>query len=223
MSLSSGLFLLAALGTAVSCSVVTPPRSAEEPVPVFEGDFTRVDESASDPDFQAFAGALGAAVSARDTSALLSLVAPTARFSFDDAPLGPEGARRVWLDDRSDAFWDAIERVVAGGWVGEEDAMTAPYVFALWPSALDPFAHVAVPGPRASAHSRPRGEIVARLSSIAVPVLGPPEQGWWPVTLPDGSAAYVHAADAVSPTGPRVTCWPDADGAWRIQSMLTGD
>lgn len=215
--------VVASCGGSAPVAPTEPSGRVSGGVPVFEGTFEPVDETASDPGFAAFVERLGAAVAARDTAALVAATSPTARFSFDDVPLGADGLRAVWLDGREAELWDALERVLGGGFVAEEDAFTAPYVFALWPSDADPFAHVAVPGRGVAAYDQPGGDVVARLSTVVLPALTPRQGDWWAVRLPSGAAAFVEARHVVSPLGHRLTAWPDAGGAWRIQTMLSGD
>ena len=229
MSISPSLLALALVAAASCGSAPTTPAPDGRPirpsgVPVFQGDFVPVDDTDLDASFAAVASDLRAILAARDTAALLALVAPEARLGFDDGPHGPDGLRDRWLrGDAAPALWDVLDGVLAHGFVGEEDAFTAPYVFALWPSDVDPFAHVAVPGRDVPAYDEPGGRVVARLSTIIVPVLAPRNGAVWQVRLPDGAVAFVDAADAVSPLGWRLSLWPEPGGAWKIQSLLSGD
>lgn len=216
------LLMTALVGAAACGSAPTPVRP--DGVPAFQGDFVPVDDTGTDPAFAAFAAELHAVVAARDTSGLLGHVAPGARLSFDDAPGGPAGLRARWFSGGAEpSLWEVLERVCALGFVAEEDAFTAPFVFALWPSDADPFAHVAVPGRDVPARAEPGGEVVARLSTMVVPILAPRRGDAWQIRLPTGEAAWLDAADVVSPLGWRLSLWPDADGAWRIQSFLSSD
>ena len=138
---------------------------------------------------------------------------------------GPDGLRAMWLGGSTPTggdVWATLRRVLAGGSVDEEGAVTAPFVGALWPDHLDPFEHVAVVGPDAPAYDAPGGAVVARLTHAALPVLGPPEGGWRPVRLPDGRRAVVADSLALSPVGYRAVFWDDGDG-WRLRSFLAGD
>ena len=216
------LLAVALVGAAACGSAPAPAQPSD--VPAFQGDFVPVDDTALDSAFAAFASELRRVVEARDTTALLAMVADGARLGFDEGPHGPGGMRARWFGRAGDrALWDVLEGVCAWGFVAEDDAFTAPYVFALWPSDADPFAHVAVPGERVPARAEPGGEVVATLSTMTVPILGPRRGDAWLVRLPNGDAAWLAAGDVVSPLGWRLSAWPDAQGAWQIQSLLSGD
>ena len=218
------LLLALPLAALLGCEPGAAPAAAPD-VPVFEGDFTLVDDAAESPAFVAFRERLADVVARRDTAALLELVASGARLSFGDAPGGPAGFRAMWFGGDPPAgepVWDVLSRALAGGSVDEDGAVTVPFVPALWPSDLDPFSHVAVVERDVPAYSQPGGTETARLSEIAVPVLAPPLDGWRQVRLPDGRAAFVEAGRALSPVGYRAVFWDDGDG-WRLRSFLAGD
>lgn len=216
---------LLALALVASASCGSVPTAAQPgSVPAFQGDFVPVDDTDLDPDFAVFAGELHAIVAARDTTALLACVASEARLGFGDAPRGPDGFHARWFAETAvPSLWDVLGEAMTYGFVGEEDAFTAPYVFALWPSDADPFAHVAVPGCDVPATAEPGGDVVARLSTLVVPILAPRNGDVWQIRLPNGDAAFVGAADVVSPLGWRLSVWPEPGGAWKIQSLLSGD
>lgn len=202
-----------------------PSRARVFSVPTYTGDFSFVDDGADDPDFAAFRQRLQDVVVARDTAALLALVAPGARLSFDDAPGGPEGVQALWFSGSpppGGTLWDRLAHALRGGSVAEDGAVTVPFVGGLWPPDADPFGAVALLQPDASAYDAPEGERVAYLSQIIVPVVAPPLDGWWQVRLPAGEPAFVAAADVYSPVGYRATFWDDGAG-WRLQSFVAGD
>lgn len=202
-----------------------PTSPAPADVPRFAGDVALVDDGDDLPAFASFRDGLRDVVARRDTAALLALVAPDARLSFGDDPGGAEGFRSMWFrgdPPGGEAVWDVFERILAGGSAEEDGAVTVPFVPALWPSDLDPFVHVAVAGRDVPAYGHPGGDVVARLSEIALPILAPPLRGWWQVSLPDGRPAYVSTEEALSPVGYRAVFWDDGDG-WRLRSFLAGD
>lgn len=221
---ATALLALAACQPDASPELDADPEVPAE-LPTFSGDLALVDDGARDPGFSAFRDTLRAVVARRDTAALLALVAPDARLSFGDTPGGPEGVRAMWLDGEpptGEPIWDVLDHVLDGGSVAEDGAVSVPFVAGLWPEDLDPFEHVAVPGRDVPALDAPGGEPAVRLTEVALPVDGPPEDGWWHVTLPDGRTAIVAVEDAYSPVGYRATFWDDGDG-WRLRSFLAGD
>ena len=224
LRLAGRLLLAGAASLALgACQAETPDAAPE--VPTVTGDLLLVDDGAADPGFSAFRDSLRAAVARRDTAALLAVVAPGARLSFGDEPGGPDGLRRMWFDGPppdSAGVWTVLGHILGGGSVNEDGAVTVPSVAALWPEALDPFAHVAVPSQGVEALDAPGGRAVARLSEVVLPVTAPAAAGWQPVQLPDGRGAVVAAAETMSPVGYRATFWDDGDG-WRLRSFLAGD
>ncbi len=208
-----------------ACQPDAPPETPADDVPTVTGRLVLVDDGADDPSFSAFRDSLRDVVAARDTAALLAVVAPGARLSFGDEPGGPEGLRRMWLDGTPPdgrALWDVLDRILDGGSVDEDGAVTVPSVAALWPNDLDPFAHVAVPSQDVPALDAPGGTVLARLTETVLPIDAPAADGWQPVRLPDGRAAVVAERETMSPVGYRATFWVDG-GGWRLQSFLSGD
>lgn len=205
----------------------TPPE-ASGAVPSFRGSFTPVDDGASVPGFSRFRDELRAVVARRDTAELLARIAPGARLSFDDVPGGPEGFRDMWFSgDTPDGRdpWDILGAVLDGGSVEEDGAVTAPFVYGLWPGEPDPLSHVAIVGGDVDAREGPAetAEVVARVGHLIVPALAPPDAGWRLIRLPDSTAAYVPASKALSPAGYRAAFWEDGGGRWRLQLFLAGD
>ena len=194
-------------------------------VPTWTGDMVLVDDGAASPGFAALRDTLRDVIVRRDTAALLAAVAPGARLSYGDEPGGPEGFRAMWFaggPPDGAPVWDVLSRVLEGGSVDEDGAVTAPSVAALWPESLDPFTHVAVPGQAVEARSAPGGPVVGRLTETVVPATRPARGGWQPVRLPDGREAVVPADEALSPVGYRAAFWDDG-GGWQLQTFLSGD
>ena len=195
-------------------------------VPTYEGDFAFVDDGAADPRFVAFREALRDVVARRDTAALLALVAPTARVSFEPGPAGgADGLRALWFSGGTPTgtpVWDVLGAALDGGSVEEDGAFTVPFVSGLWPSDLDPFGHVAVVGRDVPVYDAPGGAVVALASEVVLPAPAPAQGGWQPVRLPSGADGVVAAGRALSPTGYRATFWDDGDGL-QLQSFLGGD
>lgn len=216
------LALAVLLAAASGCE---PGGAAPPDLPVYRGDFAPVDDGAGAPAFVALREHLLDVVARRDTAELLALVAPGARVAFDDGPGGPAGFRRLWFSGEPPSgapVWSVLGAALGAGSVEEDGAFTVPFVAGLWPSDVDPFAHVAVVGRDVPVLDAPGGAAVALASEILLPVLAPPLDGWWQVGLPDGTAGFVPTDAAISPVGYRATFWDDGDGL-RLQSLLGGD
>ncbi len=213
---------------ALSLSLAACRPDAAEPeappaAPTYAGDFTPIDDGTAVTGFAAFRDTLRAVVARRDTAALLDLVAADARLSFGDGAGGPEEFAQTWFEaSPEEPVWTVLDHVLDNGSVEEDGAVVAPFVAGFWPDTLDPYSTVVVAGRDVPAYDRPDGAEVARLSAIALPATAPGDEGWHPVTLPDGTGAVVAADAALSPVGYRATFWDDGDG-WRLRSFLTGD
>ncbi len=209
-------------------AILPPPDPGASPagdVPTYTGDFALVDDGVEVPGFETFRDTLRSIAGRRDTTALLGVVAPGARLSFGDTAGGPAGFRAMWFSGdppTDEPVWDVLHHAVDGGSVDEDGAVTFPFVSGLWPSDTDPFAYVAVLNEYVPAYDQPGGGLVAHVTQLIVPVLAPPLDGWWQVSLPDSEAAFVAADDVYSPVGYRAVAWDDGDG-WRLRSFLAGD
>lgn len=209
------------LGVVAACGPEAPPEAPA--LPTFTGDLVLVDDGAMDPGFSSFRDSLRAIVVRRDTTALLAVVAEGARLSYDDAPAGPDGFRQSWFaETRPDTVWTVLARLLDGGSVDEDGAVTIPSVAALWPEDLDPATHVSVPGLEVPALAAPGGATLAHVTETALPITGAPSRGWQPVRLPDGRQAVIHADEVLSPLGHRAVFWDDGDG-WRLRSFLSDE
>lgn len=229
--LASRVALLCALLALGACADVEPPPLPplpSEAAASFRGSFMPVDDGARVPGFARFRSELREAVARKDTAAFLGFVASGARLSFGDEPGGPEGFRAMWFSgDPPEARdpWRVLAGVLDGGSVEEDNAVTAPFVYGLWPADADPFTGVAVVGQDVPARLSPDSSatVAARLSHIIVTALGPPRDGWREVRLPDSTRAFVSSQKALSPVGYRAAFWEDGSGRWRLQSFLAGD
>lgn len=196
------------------------------PVPHHVGTAEQIDDGAAVPGFSAFRETLRGIVARRDTAALLEIVAPTARLSYGDDPGGPDGFRAMWFSGTpsgGDAVWEVLSRVLTGGSVDEDGAVTVPAVGGYVPEGLDPFATVAVVRDRVPARvSATDTTLVGTVGHAYLPVRGPVADGVWTVTLPDGQTAAVAAADALSPVGYRAVFWDEGAG-WQLHTFLQGD
>lgn len=214
-----------------ACADTAPDTGSEAPATpdAIVGTVEATDDGALDAGFAAFRDSLRAVVARRDTAGLLAVVAPDARLSFGDTPGGPDGLRQMWLagappDEAHGAtVWQVLTKLLDGGSVDEDGAVTVPAVAALWPDTLDAFSHVAVAGENVPVQaSATDTTVVARVSRIYLAVEGPAEAGWWRVRLPDGRAGAVPTTATTSPVGYRASFWDDGDG-WQLRSFLYGD
>lgn len=224
---SRHLPILLALALA-ACGPDGDAPAAGGDTPSFRGNAEPVDEGVRHDGFVAMRDSLLGAVARRDTAAVLGWIGPDARLSFESDATGPDGFRAMWFGGDPPGGrdpWRVLGAVLGGGSIEEDGAVTVPFVYGIWPEELDPTTHVAVPGTRVAARAAaaPDAPVVARLTQIALATTGPPENGWRPVRLPDGAAAWVAVEDALSPSGYRASFWPDADGAWRLRTLLTDD
>lgn len=198
-------------------------------VPHFEGDYTLVDSGPDEPGWTTFRDSLRETIAERDTAALLAVVAPDARLSYDSDDVGPTGFRALWFTgDPPDGrdVWTTLTSALDGGSLDEDGAVVAPFVYSLWPhDEHDPFSSVAIVGDSVLVRSGPSrtSRVVARVSNLILPALAPPDEGWRLIQLPDGRNAYVEARRALSPIGYRATFWPEPDGTWQLRSFLAGD
>ena len=64
---------------------------------------------------------------------------------------------------------------------------------------------------------------MALVRDTILPAEGSPAGGFQAVRLPDGATAFVPEARAMSPVGYRATFFPDAAGAWKLQTLVAGD
>ncbi|HEX8297855.1 MAG TPA: hypothetical protein VF594_01740, partial [Rubricoccaceae bacterium] len=192
------------------------------------GTFTPVDDGASVPGFSAFRDSLRAVVARRDTSALLAVVGEGARLSYGDDLGGPEGVRAMWFSGSppgGTTLWSLLGGLLDEGSVDEDGAVTVPYVFGAWPDSVDALTHVAVVGDDVEARAAPSdtAAVVALVQHAILAAEAPAANGFRAVRLPDGATAYVQADRAMSPVGYRATFFPDEAGAWKLQTLVTGD
>lgn len=195
-----------------------------EPLPTFAGSFLPLDDGASVPGFARFRDSLRSVVARQDTAALLARVAPGAQASFSGTATGPDAFRAVWFSGPTPnglSLWRTLGAVLEAGSVEEDGAITAPYVYGMWPGEKDPGAHVAIVRGDVTAYAQPGGiGPVAEVAHIILPTGGAAAGGWQPIRLPNGDAAYVPSDVALGPAGYRASFWEDAEGRWRLQSFL---
>ncbi len=183
------------------------------------------DECKKDASFVAYRSSLKAAVKARDARLLLSLVAPEIAFSFGGGAGKAEFAREWRLDKPARSpLWAKLEEVLSLGCALENGRAEAPWLYARFPHALDPFDHAVAVRPGAAAHAAPnaRSKVLATLHWNILPVLSGLGEAWTQVRLPDGRRAYVKGPDLRSPIDYRAR-FERRGGRWLMVMFIAGD
>lgn len=192
-----------------------------------------VDEAGRDPSLARFRAELLDAVERRDTAFLLETLAEDVLPGFG-ADRGVEGFRREWLADerpQEERLWPVLEEVLRGGGAFADDStFVAPYTFAAFPEALDPFLHRVVTGTGVRVRAEPGlgGEVLAHLSHavVAVPerreVVEASGREWMAVRLRDGRRGWIAREYLKHPLDYRAVL-VRRDGRWRLRSLVAGD
>lgn len=194
-----------------------------------------VDEAATDPSFLSFRARLLTALAARDTAAVVSAFAPDAKLSFGGDG-GRDQVRSYWLasdapaTETGDTLWATLAEALSLGSVVTGDGLViSPSLFGAFPDDLDAFSHVVVTGETVRVRSAPgtAGEVLGAVSYAVLPVrvgAWPAADGyrWAPVTLADGTPAFIADAFVRSPISYR-TILSKESGAWQIITFVAGD
>jgi hypothetical protein len=211
-----------------------PPRATAQLPLVDSGAPTLPPSDEADASFRSFRTTTLAALSARDTAYLYSILAPDIKNSFggDDSIAG---FKRIWrMAEGGTEVWDALSRVLRmGGALQGDSAFIAPYVYAFWPDSIDAFEHVAVVAANAPVRDEPSQATppTGRLSHSIVRIedwqsLG--ESGvasdstWARVRLPGGRSGWVRGLDVYSPVSWRAF-FARRNGRWILQLFVAGD
>ena len=185
-----------------------------------------VDEAARRSDFLDFRRSLQDAVTRRDAAAILAVVDPGVRTSFDD-PVGKQGFKADIIDNRDEDFWLEFATILRlGGGFIDSDTFAAPYTYSAWPDAFDAYACLAITGSRVRVRATPRldGRIITELDHALVTAnLGDGDTpGWTGVQLPDGRAGFVSSQFIRSPIDRRAL-FQFHDGRWWLMAYVSGD
>jgi hypothetical protein len=191
-----------------------------------------VDEAASDPAFSAFRQRLHQIIDRRDASALREVLAPRIHYSFGGGDPSPEGFFEHWSRVSTDLWTELDEVLSLGGKFDERGGVrrfVAPYVYAAWPEAIDPFTHVAAicdetivraaPGDDAEATSRLDHHIVELVSDDR---FNDPDSSWRKIRMPDGGEGYV-ASECVRSEIDYRAGFERIEGEWRMTFFVAGD
>lgn len=194
---------------------------------------TPVDEAGRDPAFARFRAELLDAVERRDTAFVLEVLAHDVLPDFG-GDRGVEGFRRAWLTGErppEERLWPVLMEVLRGGGVFVDDStFVAPYTFAAFPEALDPFRHRVVTGAGVRVRAEPGlgGEVLTHLSHtvVAVPerreVAERSGREWMRIELRDGRRGWMAREYLKSPLDYRAV-FVRRDGRWRLRSLVAGD
>jgi hypothetical protein len=192
------------------------------------------DDGPQDPSFVKFRDGLKDILARKDAKALMKIVAPNIKNSFDNAEDGAAKFRKGWKpEDPKSAIWPALSLVVnMGGNFDSKTAFSAPYVSSAFPSDLDVFEHLVVTTEGAVMRSAPKADapIVRKLDHDILTVVktaskpqheaGPND--WSEVKDANGVQGFVLDRDVRSPIDYRAY-FEKKKGRWLMTSFLAGD
>jgi hypothetical protein len=226
-------FVLATFGCAELDQQQTPSTgspSDTQSVPVGTitkyGSVTPFDEGARDSTFLVFREDLLRIVSQRDTTRLMSIVAPDVRVSF-----GPDNGVAAFRDqwhpgDADSRIWAVLDDVLRhGGRFISPDFFVAPYTFFALPDSLDAFEYLVVRDTAvivrdaADATARPLGRVSF---AIVKSTTQPAPDGWTAVEIGDGRTGFIASNQVRSPVDYRVG-FERQDGRWVLVFLAAGD
>jgi len=183
------------------------------------------DEGPQRPDFVAFRSMLLQAVRRRDVDAVLGVVDPRIRVSFDGAA-GPEAFKEYHVNNPEEDFWAHFVAILnMGGRFRTPDDFDAPYVFSDWPDGLDGFECLAVTGRGVRLREAPAATapVLGRLDyEIVQRSLDPPTAGWQRVETADRRQGFVALRYLRSPIDYRASFRREGN-RWRLVLYIAGD
>jgi hypothetical protein len=194
-----------------------------------EAKLVRRDEAARRPDFVEFRRRLQEVVAQRNTEALLRIVHPKVKVSFDGSG-GVEAFKEYYLNNQDEDFWAEFAKILSwGGSFSDSGVFVAPYVFSDWPDEFDSFECEAVVGTGVRLRARPRvtARIVAVLDyAIVQPIDADPavptSVEWQRVRTADGRTGYVSRSYLRSPIDHRAF-FEFKEGRWWLVTYIAGD
>ncbi|MBI1238925.1 MAG: hypothetical protein GC199_06230 [Alphaproteobacteria bacterium] len=195
--------------------------------------FPPIDESASDPDFNAFKERLEAIVAARDADALIAIVAPDIKISFGGDDGQAEFISGWQPEDPNSPIWTELSAILSLGLTKEEMGWTGPYVFSRWPDQFDAFEYLLVldkETPLLADPCDPASVLVTLGDAIvrqADPDDGGPSACDWPLEYTSvddekGHKGYIATDRMRSPLDYRAN-FQKIDGEWRLAFLVAGD
>ena len=185
-----------------------------------------VDEAARRSDFVDFRRRLLEAVARRDEAAILAVVDPKVRISFDD-PVSTQTFKTQVIDNPDQDFWIEFGTILRlGGRFIESDTFGAPYTYSAWPDDFDSFECLAITGSRVRVRAAPRPDarVVTQLdyAIVAVNQGRVDTPGWRGVQLPDGRTGFVSSQFIRSPIDHRAL-FEFHNGRWWLMAYVAGD
>jgi hypothetical protein len=189
-----------------------------------------IDEAPSKPDFLAFRKQLQNAIAKHDVAAVLAVVDPNIKNSFD-ADDGIEAFKEKWRpSDPGSQLWKELGNVLSlGGSFDGTQEFTAPYTFSRWPQDVDAFEFVAVIGSNVRVRNQPRSDAPST-TSVSYAILQLDEEAlntdWmnkeWTAVKVGGRKSYIATRLVRSPVDYRARFTRSARG-WQLTLFLNGD
>ena len=178
------------------------------------------------PDFVEFRRVLLQAAVRKDLAAVLAVVHPQARVSFDGSG-GPAAFKRLHVDDPDEDFWTDFPVILRmGGRFRTPTEFDAPYTFADWPDGVESFECLAVIGTgvrlREKPTTRSRPLTVLGYDIVQQLIDAAPVAGWEHVATADGLRGYVSTRYLRSPIDHRAM-FEHQDGRWWLMAYVAGD
>jgi hypothetical protein len=189
----------------------------------------RPDDTATpDPALDALLARMRRAVKAKDTLTLERMMLPDFRVEFD-AGKGPLAFHRHWHSERPGSpLWDLLPRLLTlKGSFYSPTLFALPYIYAHFPSDLDPLAHVVAESAGVALREKPSAAAaqVGTLDYSIVPLvtpLRPPvfivHDQFLEVNHPAAGRCFVSGAGVYSPAGHRMF-FEKRKGQWRWISL----
>ncbi|MGH7533381.1 MAG: hypothetical protein ACREL4_08835 [Gemmatimonadales bacterium] len=187
-----------------------------------------VDEARRDPSLTAFRAQLVRAVETRDTTFVLSVLAPNILNSFGgDGGVGE--FRHHWqLAAGGARLWTTLHDILThGGSFLNDSLFEAPYWSAGWRGAFDIADHAVVIDRHLRVRAGPRPE-AASMGTLSYDIVQTPgalalsDTGWTAIQLKDGRTGYVPSRYLRSPDGYRLDLAKHG-GRWYVSSLVAGD
>lgn len=192
-----------------------------------------VDEAALDPSFVMFRNELKDVIARKDAAKLFHHLASDIKLDYGGGYGGPEFHQRWKPFDKDTQVWKALSLIIDnGGKFITPGGFAAPYVYAAFPEAIDPFEALVVTAPDAVMRAAPRADaaIVRKLDHDILTIVKTASQpqheagpsDWSEVKDATGKQGFVRDQDVRSPIDYRAI-FEKRKGKWVIQTFIAGD